>query len=76
MATHSSVFAWEIPWTAESGGLQSMGSQTVGHDLTNKQQIEAVIVTCYWVFPFPVFLHALDGDCVILSQSCCVAWLL
>ena len=27
MATHSSVLAWEIPWTGEPGGLQSMGSQ-------------------------------------------------
>ena len=27
MATHSSVFAWRIPWTEEPGGLQSMGSQ-------------------------------------------------
>ena len=27
MATHSSILAWEIPWTEESGGLQSMGSQ-------------------------------------------------
>ena len=27
MATQSSVLAWEIPWTEESGGLQSMGSQ-------------------------------------------------
>jgi len=27
MATHSSVLAWEIPWTEESGGLQSTGSQ-------------------------------------------------
>ena len=26
MATHSSVLAWEIPWTEEPGGLQSMGS--------------------------------------------------
>ena len=31
MATHSSIFAWEIPWTEEPGGLQSMGSQRVGH---------------------------------------------
>ena len=30
--THSSVLAWEIPWTGETGGLQSMGSQTAGHD--------------------------------------------
>ena len=27
MATHSSIFAWEVPWTEEPGGLQSMGSQ-------------------------------------------------
>ena len=31
-ATHSSIFACEIPWTEEPGGLQSMGSQIVGHD--------------------------------------------
>ena len=32
MATHSSIHAWKIPWTKELGGLQSMGSQRVGHD--------------------------------------------
>ena len=32
MATHSSVLAWEIPWTEEPGGLQSMGSQRVRHN--------------------------------------------
>ena len=31
MATHSSILAWEIPWTEEPVGLQSMGLQTVGH---------------------------------------------
>ena len=31
MATHSSILGWEIPWTEEPGGLQSMGSQRVGH---------------------------------------------
>ena len=35
-ATHSSILAWEIPWTKESGGLQSVGLQRVGHDLANK----------------------------------------
>ena len=29
MATHSSTFVWEIPWTEEPGGLQSMGSQRI-----------------------------------------------
>ena len=32
MATHSSIFAWEIPWTEKPGGLQSMGPQGVRHD--------------------------------------------
>ena len=32
MATLSSILAWRIPWTGEPGGLQSMGSQTVGHN--------------------------------------------
>ena len=32
MATHSSILAWRIPWTEESDGIQSMGSQRVGHD--------------------------------------------
>ena len=32
MATHSSILVWRIPWTEESGGLQSMGSQRVRHD--------------------------------------------
>ena len=31
MATHSSILTWRIPWTEEPGGLQSMGSQRVGH---------------------------------------------
>ena len=32
MATHSSIPAWKIPWIEESGGLQSLGSQRVGHN--------------------------------------------
>ena len=32
MVTHSSMLAWEIPRTEEPGGLQSMGSQRLGHD--------------------------------------------
>ena len=32
MATHSSILAWRISWVQEPGGLQSMGSQRVGHD--------------------------------------------
>ena len=32
METHSSILAWRIPWSEGPGGLQSMGSQRVGHD--------------------------------------------
>ena len=35
MATHFSIFARRIPWTEEPGGLQSMGSQRVGHALND-----------------------------------------
>ena len=38
MATHSSIFAWRIPWTEEPVGLQSIGSQRVEHNLTSNQQ--------------------------------------
>ena len=38
MATHSSILAWEIPWTEKPGGPQSMGSQRGQHDLVAKQQ--------------------------------------
>ena len=36
MTMHSSILAWKIPWTEESGGLQSMGLQRVEHDLVTK----------------------------------------
>ena len=38
MANHSSILAWEIPWTEKPVGLQSMGSQRVRHDWTQQQQ--------------------------------------
>ena len=38
MVTQSNILAWRIPWTEEPGGLQSMGSQRIRHDLVIKQQ--------------------------------------
>ena len=38
MATHFSIPAWKIPWTEEPGGLQSIGSPRVGHDIATKHQ--------------------------------------
>ena len=43
MATHSSNLAWRIPWTEEPGGLQSVGSQRVGHDLATKRTIATML---------------------------------
>ena len=41
MATHSSILAWKVPWTEESGGLPPMGSQRVGHNgATNRQIVD------------------------------------
>ena len=38
MAIHFSILAWAVQWTKEPGGLQSMRSQSVGHDLVTKRQ--------------------------------------
>ena len=48
MKTHSSILAWEIPWTEESGGLQSMGWKGLRHNLVTKRyrcQHECVVVS-------------------------------
>ena len=42
MATHSSILAWRIPWAVEPGGLQSMGSQRVGHDWATSLSLSVV----------------------------------
>ena len=44
MATHSSILAWEIPWTEEPGGLQSLESQRVRHRLATKQQQHVIYI--------------------------------
>ena len=45
MATHSSILAWEVPWTEEPGGLQSMELQRVRHDGATKQQQQTGLKT-------------------------------
>ena len=44
MATYYSILAWEIPWTEEPGGLQSMISQRVGHDSGTEHTCELEIM--------------------------------
>ena len=47
MATHSSVLAWEIPWTGEPGGLQSTGSQSAGHDLLSTHACQHKLILTF-----------------------------
>ena len=61
MATHSSILAWRIPWTEELGGLQSTGSQRVGHDW----QLH---------FHFHVCAHSAIQSCPTLRPHGLVPW--
>ena len=56
MATHSSILAWEIPWTEEPSGLQSMRSQRVEHDLATKWQ-QAIIISEWFHCPKNLGFH-------------------
>ena len=47
MATHASILAWEIPWTEETGRLQSMGCQRVRHNLATEQPATKSSPECY-----------------------------
>ena len=55
MANHSSILAWEISWTEELGGLQSMGSQKVRHNSATEQQQHKIHVVMHFIqeLPFP-----------------------
>ena len=50
MAVHSSVLAWEIPWTEEPGSLASMGSQRVRQDLAPEHALMHIALEahCLW----------------------------
>ena len=47
MATHSSILAWRSLWTEEPGGLQSLGSQRVGHDWATKHSTANAYIDTY-----------------------------
>ena len=62
MAPHSSTLAWQIPWTEEPGGLQSMGLLGGGHDW----------VTSLSLFTFTFHFHALQKE--MATHSSVLAW--
>ena len=76
MATRSSILAWRIPWMEESGGLQFIGFQRVGHDIhyttlyvhTYTYLCFISLVFCFqtWVFPFLLKIYF-----IIVDLQCC-----
>ena len=62
MATHSSILAWRIPWTEEPGGLQSTGSQRVGHNWVIKSNTEYTYVYTH-VPRLPWWLSSKESAC-------------
>ena len=83
MATHSSSLAWRIPWTVEAGGLQSVRSQRVGHELSMHTHVAFAtnVIRCflniYWskcdsfhvccVWVSFVFANLFSGDMLIVK---------
>ena len=72
MATHSNVHAWEIPWTEEPGGLQSMGSQRVRHDWATNTC--TFFIHIYLLFEYTVGPCCLSTGFVLSLVSCCFWW--
>jgi len=73
MAIHSSILAWEIPWTEESFRLQSMGLKRVGHDWTTEHacmHTVLMLVTVFYILVF-VFLKCMLHIYTHLSISKC-----
>ena len=64
MATHSSIHAWEIPWTEEPGGLQSLGSQRVGHKWATNTFTSHMDITIH-----KNWLNCAKGDRMFVSLS-------
>ena len=76
MATRSSILAWEIPWTEEPGGLQSLGSQRVGQNLVTKTHTEVIHFTSVHI-PLAKVNHLAIPEivrCVVLQQRASLTW--
>ena len=70
MATHSSVLAWRIPGTGESGELPSMGSHRVGHDGSDLAAADCMKGKGFSCPP----LSSLFGKCFCTLVSSCLIW--
>ena len=65
MATHSSILAWEIPWTEETGRLWSSGFQRVGHVKRIHAQILKDVSQTTQRPGVPPWLKALENICIV-----------
>ena len=54
MATHSSILAWRIPWTEEPGGLQSRGSQRIGHTFSCRSTGPVSLLSVLTLLPLSI----------------------
>ena len=81
VATHSSTLAWRIPWTEEPGGLQSIGSQQAGHDLSDWTHMhdqtisEPALLDCFHVSPehHSSFEHSAKGTTLYLHRHASIS---
>ena len=80
MSTHSSILGWRIPWTEEPGGLQSMGSQRVGHDWATNTRASSITrgeEGLWGVAGFLWGVHCLSGgltSCSDLKMKAMAPW--
>ena len=77
MAAHSSTLAWRIPWTEESGGQQSMGSQRVRHDCATVFRNDFLDLFCIWSVWVWIVLYSLARNvCQVpfTSAGCSDEW--
>ena len=73
METHSSILAWRIPWTEEPGGLQSMGSQRVGHDWVTSLHVVIYLGAEGISGSFCTSINFLKNCQTILQSSCTIS---
>ena len=69
MATHSSILAWEIPWTEEPGRLQFMESQRVGHDLMTEHALNFFPMFYFCTFQTKRTPYRLNDKSLILISA-------
>ena len=81
MATHSSILTWKIPWVKEPGGLESVGSQRVGHDWATRYTLSVLcfgsssyilsISLTWWTSTLPVSNSSHVIPCRVLPWHLC-----